>query len=173
MDQLGIEPKLLFAQVVNFTIIVVVLTKLLFRPVLTMIEKRKKEIEEGLTLTETLRKEEEKLSSKRESVMEAARSQAGTIIEEAKQQAKVVEKDILAAAHVQAGEILEKAKRDGVAVKQQLMLDVGAYGADHAVTIAKRLLSTILSSKEQHALIQKHIRDIELFAKKKQSKEGL
>lgn len=47
MEQLGIEPQLLLAQLVNFLIILFVLSKLLYKPILGMIEKRKKEIAEG------------------------------------------------------------------------------------------------------------------------------
>ena len=41
MEQLGIEPKLLAAQLVNFSIILFVLTKLLYTPILSILEKRK------------------------------------------------------------------------------------------------------------------------------------
>ena len=51
MEKLGIEPILLLTQVINFTILVVVLTKFLYKPILKMLDERKKKIEEGLTLS--------------------------------------------------------------------------------------------------------------------------
>ena len=44
MEKLGIEPVLLAAQIVNFLVILVVLQKLLYKPILGMLEKRKREI---------------------------------------------------------------------------------------------------------------------------------
>jgi len=58
MEKLGIEPSLLLAQIINFAIIVVVLSKLLYKPILSMLEKRKREIEESLRLTDKLRADE-------------------------------------------------------------------------------------------------------------------
>jgi F-type H+-transporting ATPase subunit b len=64
MDKLGIDPKLLLAQLVNFTIIMLLLKKFLYKPILDMLEKRKKEIAEGVALTAKMREEEEKLKGK-------------------------------------------------------------------------------------------------------------
>ncbi|MEK7065488.1 MAG: ATP synthase F0 subunit B, partial [Patescibacteria group bacterium] len=108
MEQLGIEPTLLVAQIVNFAIIVVVLSKLLYKPILAMLEKRKREIAQGLALTEKMRQEEEKFKERKEKMLLEARKEGHEIIEEARKQAKVVEKDILAAAQEEAGEVMEK-----------------------------------------------------------------
>lgn len=47
-NALGISGKLLLAQAVNFAIVLVVLTFVLFRPLLRLIDERKKKIELGL-----------------------------------------------------------------------------------------------------------------------------
>ena len=84
MEQLGIEPKLLAAQLVNFSIILFVLTKLLYTPILSILEKRKKQIEEGLLLTEKMKAEEIKMEEKKEKLLDQARKDAHVIIEEGK-----------------------------------------------------------------------------------------
>lgn len=50
MEQLGIDAKLLVAQMVNFLIIVFVLSKILYKPILTMLDKRRKEIEKRIAV---------------------------------------------------------------------------------------------------------------------------
>ena len=87
MEQLGIEPKLLLAQIVNFLIIAFVLTKLLYKPILAMLEKRKKEIAQGLELTEKMRLAEEKYKEKEEKLLSEARREARTIVEAAEKEA--------------------------------------------------------------------------------------
>jgi len=54
MEKLGIEPTLLLAQILNFLIIAFVLTKILYKPILQLLDKRKKTIEEGLRLTQKM-----------------------------------------------------------------------------------------------------------------------
>ncbi|MCL4200616.1 F0F1 ATP synthase subunit B, partial [Patescibacteria group bacterium] len=110
MEKLGIEPSLLLAQVVNFLVIMVVLQKLLYKPILTMLEKRKKEIAEGLHLTQKMREEEERLKEKQEKALAKAREDALQIIEDAKKQAKETEKELVAEAHTQAAAIIARAK---------------------------------------------------------------
>lgn len=157
MEKLGIEPSLLLAQIINFAIIVVVLTKLLYRPILGMLEKRKKEIEEGLAISERLRAEEEKLGVRRDKLLDEARREARLILEEAKKQGKEAEKEIVASAHKEAAEIVEKAKREAHATHEALVTDIQREAVALAVAMAKRLVSTVLTPADQHKLIAKHL----------------
>lgn len=161
MEKLGIEPSLLLAQIINFTIIVVVLTKLLYKPILGMLEKRKKEIEEGLALTERLRQEEGKLGIRREKLLSDARREARVILEEAKKQGKEVEKEIVALAHTEAADIIEKAKREAQATHDAIAADLRREAVELASAMAKRLVSSVLSPRDHHALIAKHVRELE------------
>ncbi len=148
------------AQIVNFAIIVVVLTKLLYKPILGMLEKRKKEIEEGLAITERMRAEEEKLGGRREKLLGEARKDARLILEDVKKQAKDVERDIVATAHKEAAEIIEKAKREAVATHEALAGDIRREAVELAGAMAKRLVAGILSSADQHKLMAKHLADL-------------
>lgn len=164
MDKLGIEPSLLAAQVVNFLIIIFVLQKLLYKPILTMLEKRKKEIADGVELTAKLKDEEEKLRVKQEKALAKAREDALLIIEDAKKQAKEVEKELVAEAHTQAAAIITRAKQEAEETHKSQKKAIAAEAVNLAVVMAKRLLSSVMSAKEQHALISKRIKDLEVWA---------
>jgi len=161
MEKLGIEPKLLLAQIINFSIIVVVLGKLLYKPILTMLEKRKKEIEEGLKLTEKMRIEDEKFQQKRQKMLETTRKEAQGIIEEARKQAKEEEKDIIAQAHTEAEHIIEKGKADIVVYKEEMEKDMRMGAVDLAVAMSKRLISKALSGDDKHTIISKNLKELE------------
>lgn len=157
MEKLGIEPSLLLAQIINFAIIVVVLTKLLYTPILDMLAKRKKEIEEGLKITERMKTEEENLGARKEKLLFEARKEARIIIEDAKKQGKDAERDIVAAAHKEAAEIVEKARREAAATHEALAADIQREAAALAGAMAKRLVSTVLTPADQHTLIARHL----------------
>ncbi len=161
MEQLGIEPKLLLAQIVNFLIIFFVLSKLLYKPILDMLEKRKKEITAGLELTEKLRAEEEKTNVRKEKVLDEARREARNIVEAGKKEAEAQARDIIEAAHTQAQGIIAKGKDDIVELRAGMEKDVRKAAVDIAQAMTKQLLSQILSSADQHKLIQKHIKELE------------
>lgn len=161
MEQLGIEPNLLLAQIVNFLIIFFVLSKLLYKPILGMLEKRKKEIEAGLALTQKLREEEEKMNSRKEKLMDEARREAQTIVEAGKKEADAQGKEIIEAAHEAAGGIIAKGKEDVTALRTRMEKDVRRAAVDIAVAMSKQLLSKILTPADQHRLIQKHVKELE------------
>ena len=165
MEQLGIDPKLLISQIVNFVIILFILQKLLYKPILDMLNKRKKEIAEGVSLTEKMRLEEEKFKEKQEHAMAKAREEAVVIIEEAKKEAKDVEKELIADAHKEAEAIIERAKADAVEVVKNEEVRLRKEAVELSVALSKRLLSSVMSAKEQHAFIAKRMKDLEAWAK--------
>jgi F-type H+-transporting ATPase subunit b len=161
MEQLGIEPNLLLAQIVNFLIIFFVLSKLLYKPILGMLEKRKKEIAAGLELTEKMRQEEEKMNIRKEKFLEEAHKEAQNIVEAGKKEADAQGKEIIEAAHEAAGGIIAKGKVDVAALRASMEKDVRRAAVDIAVAMSKQLLSKILTPADQHKLIQKHLKELE------------
>ena len=161
MEQLGIEPKLLLAQIINFSIIIFVLTKLLYKPILSMLEKRKKEIEQGLELTQKMRDDEEKFSERKEKLLNETRREAHQMIEEAKKHAKEAEKEIIAQAHQEAAEIITKGKEEVERLHEAAGKNVQGEAIELAVAMTKRLVRSVLSPADQHKLIQKHLKQLD------------
>lgn len=164
MEKLGIEPTLLLAQIVNFVIIMFVLTKLLYRPILAILEKRKKEIEEGIRLTAKAREDEQKMEEKRERLLATSRREAQAILEDGRKQAKEEEKEIIDAARKEAENIVQKGKDDVAALRIEMEKSVKQSAVELAVVMTRRLVSRILSVQDQHKLIQKHLKDIETMS---------
>ncbi len=104
-EALGLDIRVLLAQFINFAVLIFILYRFLYTPLLTMMEKRKKTIEEGV-----------KRAEESEQVLVKVKKEAEEIILQAKRDAK----DIVAEAHVAAKQsretLLEKAKRDAEVV---------------------------------------------------------
>lgn len=161
MDKLGIEPKLILAQLVNFAIIMFVLSKLLYKPILSMLDKRKKKIQEGLALTEQMKVEEEKMEVKKTKMIAEAKKEATMLIEEAKGHAKTEAKQILEAAHKEADEIVEKGKLQAAEQKVLMQKEVQQESIELAAGMAKRLLSAVMTQEVQHTVLKKHIKELQ------------
>jgi len=161
MEQLGIEPNLLLAQIVNFLIIFFVLSKLLYKPILGMLEKRKKEIAAGLELTQKMREEEEKMNVRKEKLFEEARKEARNLVEAGKKEADAQAKEIIEEAHEQAQSVMAKGKEEVIALSTSMEKDVRHAAVGIAEAMTKQLLSQVLSAADQHKLIQKHLTELE------------
>lgn len=160
MDKLGIEPSLLLAQVVNFLIIMVVLNVLLYKPILSMLEKRKKKIEEGLKFTETMKEEEAKLEVKKIKVLADTRKDAQGVIDQARAQGKEEEKEIIEEARKDAEAIIAKAKLAAGKERESMQESVQKEAVQLALAMAKRLLRESLTKEAQQKVLEKHVHDI-------------
>lgn len=169
MEKLGIEPTLLLAQIVNFFIILVLLNKLLYTPILTMLEKRKKEIADGVQMAESMKLEEEKMDQKHEKVLAKAREEALSIIEDAKKQGKEVEKELVSKAHEEALTIISRAKEEAKEIARLSHATLTKQAVDLSVVMAKRLLDSIMNAKEQHEVINNKIKDLDAWASRNHS----
>lgn len=157
MEQLGIQPQAFVMQLVNFTILVVVLTKLLYKPILGILEKRQKEIAESVAITEKLRQDEEKQAAKREKYLVEAKKEAHLILEEAKKEGKAAEQQIIDQAHKEAQEILAKAELDAKRIQESLRDDMARQSAHLARSMAERILVG-LTREEQHKIIARNLK---------------
>jgi F-type H+-transporting ATPase subunit b len=160
MDKLGIEPSLLIAQIVNFLIIFVVLSKMLYKPILGMLENRRKKIEEGLALTESMKTEAEKLEAKKEKVLAEARADGRALIEDAKKQAKEEGQKAIAEAHKEAEEILVKARKQTVDEREAMQKSVYADAVQLAESMAQKVLASAIGDKTAHDIVKKHIGEV-------------
>ena len=87
-SQLGIDPKLLLAQGVNFVILLFVLTKFVYRPLAKMMEERRKKIELGIKGGEMAVQIIKDAENTKTGIIKEADVQAVAIISEAQQNAQ-------------------------------------------------------------------------------------
>lgn len=160
MEKLGIEPVQLLTQAINFTIMMVILTKFLYGPVVRALEARKKKIEEGLAAAEKMKLEAEKTEKKKEEILSRARQEARAIVEAAKKEGKHVEEEIVEKAHAEARDIVEKGKIDLVGERVEMERSLRDEAITLAQTMAQKALEDSLTNKEQKAILEKKIGSI-------------
>ncbi len=165
MKELGIEPLLLLAQIVNFGIIFFVLQKFLYKPVLAMIDKRKKEIDDGLDTAKRLQHEEEKGKEKQEKLVSDAKKEARALLEEAKKQAEEQKKTVLAEAHKEAQTIVAKSKTQAEAKAKALEEDMRRQAVDLAALMVQKLLPEVLSDADHKKVIATQLKALEKSVK--------
>jgi F-type H+-transporting ATPase subunit b len=73
MESLGLDIKLFVAQVVNFLILFFVLTKFLYKPLLKLLDDRKKKVEETYVKSHEIEERLSKLEEEKKTVLEKER----------------------------------------------------------------------------------------------------
>ncbi|MCL5675580.1 MAG: F0F1 ATP synthase subunit B [Patescibacteria group bacterium] len=161
MEKLGIQPVMLLMQLINFVILVAVLTKFLYKPVLKLIDERRKKIEEGLALAEKMKVKEEELRKEREAVLDKAKDEGQKIIEEYKERGRKVEADIVKSANEEAKGIKEKTAIELEQEREKIWQDLEKQMLGVASAMAKTVVADILTDKNQLLLIDKKLEKLE------------
>lgn len=160
INNFGIEPMLLAAQIVNFLIILFILKKFLYKPVLETLKKRENTIKEGLKQAEDGKAALEKALEEEKKILKKAQEQARKIIDDAKDQSGAVAKDIEENARKQSEKILEIAKRqiehDTKEAEKRLTAKVNSI----SIEILQKSLKEMFSEKEEKKLIDRAIKEI-------------
>jgi F-type H+-transporting ATPase subunit b len=148
-----INPGLMVWTVATFIVLVLVLNKYAWKPLLKVLEDRESEVRRSLQEAERARAEAAELLKRNEQNLAKAEEEYRKIVRGGKALADKVKEEIVARAHQQAQRELEHAKdeiqRDVDAARQQLRGEV----ADLAIQAAGRILEETLDARKQKKIV--------------------
>ncbi len=156
----GVDPILLVAQIINFIVILYILKKLLYKPVMDMLKKREDVIKEGLKQAEEGKLTLEKALEEEKKILKKAQDQSKKIVDNANEQASAVSKEIEENARKQADKILEEAKRQIEQEAKDTEKRLSENVTNLSIDILRKSISELFGEKEQKALVEKAIRNI-------------
>lgn len=110
LGNLGIDLKLLIAQMVNFGLLLWLLTRFLYRPIIDRIEKDEAELKEAQTLREKLERERKEFEERKIRERIELEKRVEKIIKEAKNIALDIEKETREKAEASAAETIRQTK---------------------------------------------------------------
>ena len=165
MDKIGVEPVALLTQILNFLLMVFILTKILYKPILKMLDERKKKIEEGLKYTEKMQLEMMKLEKKKAEILDKAHEEAKKIVEEGKKAGKNLEADIIRLAHEEAKHVIESGKKEVNSEKAKMLKTLHRETIDISITMVEKILKDVLSPEDQKSIIDKKLKQIARLVK--------
>lgn len=157
IEGLGINLKLLLAQLVNFLILLLVLMKLVYRPVLKMLDERSRIVKESLEKAKEVEEEKRAIDEKRKEILLHAREEALKIIEEAKKEARQIKEEIRKAAQADAERLIKKAEEQIQREKDELLVELRKKALDLALTIARPWLRDNFDLQREKTLIQEAV----------------
>jgi len=111
-SKLGIDWRLIIIQIINFLILLFILKRYLYGPLLTILEKRKARIAESLETAEKMKKEFESFEAEKEKNMKKARGEAKEILATAAEHASALEARAAKETEAKSGQLLTQAKKE-------------------------------------------------------------
>jgi len=153
MEALGINLGLLIVQLIAFTIVMLTLNAWVYKPMLDMMETRKKKIGQGLEdarVAADARANAEKDAAK---IIAEAQAEASKVVREATERAEVASKDVRVTAEAEATKAREAALAEAELERGRILGDLRGQVAALAIAAANKLVGETLDEKKQRALL--------------------
>ena len=156
-----LDPGLFIWTVLTFVLLLTVLAKFAWKPLLLMLDERNKSIEESLQSAEKARKELENINQESESILMKAKTEAQSIVGEAKSAADNMKEDIVSKARSEAEGQLEKAKIQINVEKNKAMVEIREEVVNLSNHVAEKIIKKNISKEDNVDLIKKSLDSME------------
>lgn len=147
IEKLGIDWRLLIAQIVNFLILLFVLTKFAFKPLIKLLDERRATIEKSLENADRINKNLEDAARQKEELILKARHGAKDILEEAKREAIKVRDELIRETRNEVSKFLESGRSQLERDKEQMRKELRAETAELVIEATKKVLRGTVDEK--------------------------
>lgn len=160
LNQFGINPLLLAAQIFNFLILLFILKKFLYGPVLKVLDTRKKTIEQSLKNAAEIEKKLAETEVQAEKIIAKTLQESQKILDETNATAA----QMLAGANKTAEQILLRATDDGKKIvelqKGIFMRQAREYVGNLVALTLEKVTGKKITKKDQVEIIEKEVRNL-------------
>jgi len=154
---LGINGPFLLTYTVHFLLLIFLLHRFVYRPVLNMLAERRQRIEEGLKAAELAREEAARQRAELEKQLEEERRKAQEKVAAATRQAEQLREQILAEARAEAERILAEAREQAQQERERILHDARRQIAELSLLVAQKVVGESLDEQKQHQIIERFL----------------
>jgi len=151
--------QLLF-QIINFGVLVWLLNRFLYRPIINIIEQRNKKITDSIKAAEDTLKEKTKIEELKKLARAEAEKEAVKIVEAAQKLAEAKAKEIMSQAKAEADEQMGKKMAAATGELEAQEKAIAGRLSDLVVKTTARILKNSLSASQQKAIISGQIKKL-------------
>lgn len=162
MQIFEIDPGLFVWSVITFLLLVGLLYKFAFNPLMRMQKARQAEIHQAIHEAENLRDEAQQLLADYKQQLADARQEAEAIVDRARKAGETTKAEVLEEARLQAEATLAKARQQIERDTNQALQRIREEVADLTLTATEKVARSSLSPEDQLRLIQEAINEIDL-----------
>lgn len=157
---LDVSPGLMIWTVITFVVLMLILGKVAWKPMLKALEEREQFIKDSLDKAEAAHKESEKLSEDNKALMEKAEGEVQEIIAQGREYAEKLKTQMLEESRDEARKMIDSAKDEIERKNQEAFSTLKSQVVDIAVQAAEKIIKENLDGEKQEKLVNKFIDDL-------------
>jgi F-type H+-transporting ATPase subunit b len=151
---LGINLPVLIAQIVNFTILLIVLRLLAWGPLMRMLDDRRERIREGLDAAERAKSQVAESERQVQEQVEAARREAQNLVAQSQEIANRIQADARTQAQADADATLARARNEIQLERDTAIAELRKEFADLTIEAAEKVIGRSLDKPAHQRLIE-------------------
>ena len=145
---------------VTFALLIVVLGKFAWGPILQMIETREKTIAEAIESAQRERAAAEAASAEMRAALERAREESAELVRRNQQEVAAAKAELMAAAKKESDDLLAAARKTIAEEKRQALAELRSQAVDIAIEAARRLVQMNMDETKQKQLVEEYLEQL-------------
>ncbi len=151
---LGFNVPALIAQLINFTLLLVVFRLLLYKPLLRIFDDRRQRIQEGLKASDEAKRRLAETEQEVAKELEKARTEGQSQIAQAQQISARIQEEARQQAREEGEKLLERARGEIQLERDAAIASIRSEFADLTITAAERVIKEELDANKHRKLIE-------------------
>ena len=155
------DPGLFVWTILTFLILVALLARFAWRPLLQALERRQATIAQSLDDAQRARQELERLQRESTQLMAQARAEAESMLARSRSDAEALREELKQKARTEAAAIVKNAERQIQLETARAVQQIRHEAVDLSVAIASKILRRQVTREDNEALIQEALKQVE------------
>lgn len=160
LNQFGVNPILLFAQVVNFLVLLFILKRFLYKPILKVLSERRQKIEQSLRNAEEIKKKLLETQEESEKILAKTAAQTQKMMDDAKKELELFRDEMRQNAKREAEQIIRKGQESAQAQALRMQQEVMSKMAEIVAVGIEKVTGKVLNKKEQKDILEREVKNI-------------
>ena len=153
LGNLGINLSYLVVQILNFLIVMLIMSFWAYKPILKVLDERRDKIAQSLEDAREAAEARANAQSEAEKILAEAQAERASIVADATQRAEKTSADMRAAAEQERAQLLDQAQEAVTEQKESALLDLRPHVATLAIAAANKIVAIGLDEARQRALV--------------------
>ncbi len=155
------DPGLFLWTILTFLVLLVLLAKFAWKPLLALLDRREEMIRQSLDDAEKAKQELQRLQQESKEILSKARVEAQSILAKSRSQAEKLKGEIRQEAKVQADSILRDAEKQIQVETEKAITFIKNEVVDLSLLVASKLIKKNLSKEDNQSLIEESLKQVE------------
>ena len=155
------DPGLFLWTILTFLVLLVLLAKFAWKPLLALLDRREEMIRQSLDDADKAKQELQRLQQESKEILSKARVEAQSILAKSRSQAEKLKGELRQEAKVQADSILRDAEKQIQVETEKAIAVIKTEVVDLSLLVASKLIKRNLSKEDNQSLIEESLKQVE------------